>query len=43
MSTATYNSAPASPDVLLRSDGSWARLRNRQTPAQVAENEVDAL
>ncbi len=43
MSTSNYNSYPASPEVLLRADGSVVLMRKRQTPAQVAENEVDAL
>ena len=43
MSTSNYNSYPASPEVLLRADGSVALMRKRQTPAQVSENEVDAL
>ncbi len=40
MSTKNYNSFPEAPEVLLKTDGSVALIRRRQTLDQVLENEV---
>ena len=40
MSCSNYNSYPASPEVLIRKDGSLKLIRRRQTPEQVSENEI---
>ncbi len=43
MSTMNYNSYPALPEVLLKTDGTLKLMRKRQTLEQIVENEVDAL
>ena len=40
MSAKNYNSFPESPEVLLRTDGSTALIRKRQTLDQIMENEI---
>jgi diaminopimelate decarboxylase len=40
MSAKNYNSYPESPEVLLRTDGSTALIRKRQTLDQILENEI---
>lgn len=41
MCTLNYNSYPAAPEVMLKSDGSLKLMRKRQTLAQIIQNEID--
>ena len=40
MSTKNYNSYPEAPEVLVRSDGSIALIRGKQTLEQIVQNEI---
>ena len=40
MCAQNYNSYPASPEVMLKADGSLRLIRRRQTLAQILENEI---
>ena len=40
MCAQNYNSYPASPEVMLKADGSFKLIRGRQTLAQILENET---
>ncbi len=40
MCTINYNSYPASPEVMMHSDGSVSLIRKRQTLEQILENEI---
>ena len=41
MSPSNYNSYPAAPEIMLKSDGSLKLMRRRQTLEQILQNEVE--